>query len=332
MAGNEGVSMIGKTLGHYRCFLVCLAAVLYAGPAEAGICFGPVPSVRTLGTAEEAIFKPELLGFWALEEYRTFMIFERRRDSDDYQFTYIDIDSSTSGVGTGTYKGRLFRLGEHYILDIVPDDTVYEALIAAGQMPVWIFPLHTFHRVAIEGDRLRFGYLDCGWLEPEAPEVDLPHFLIEDDDLRVLTAASKELQGFFRVHAGDNEAFEEFPEFHRQDPAVGNLRLARVYREWHRYPEAEAAYQKFLALKADSTVEEEYVAFLVERRQDRQKRMDEELIAAARRGDAAAVRALIAARVDVNARDEAGFTALMEATEEGHADIVELLKKAGAKE
>ncbi len=56
------------------------------------------------------------------------------------------------------------------------------------------------------------------------------------------------------------------------------------------------------------------------------------MIDAARRGDAAAVRALIAARVDVNARDKEGFTALMGATEKGHADIVELLKKAGAKE
>ncbi|MFB3152847.1 MAG: ankyrin repeat domain-containing protein, partial [Candidatus Acidiferrales bacterium] len=35
---------------------------------------------------------------------------------------------------------------------------------------------------------------------------------------------------------------------------------------------------------------------------------------------------------DVNARDNNGRTALMWAMEKGHADVVQLLKKAGAKE
>ena len=41
---------------------------------------------------------------------------------------------------------------------------------------------------------------------------------------------------------------------------------------------------------------------------------------------------LIQAGVDVNARDNYGWTALMRATSKGHTEVVEVLKEAGAVE
>jgi ankyrin repeat protein len=56
-------------------------------------------------------------------------------------------------------------------------------------------------------------------------------------------------------------------------------------------------------------------------------------VAAAARGDLEAVRALIEAGVDVNAKEPMmGLTALEAAKVGGHKDIVELLRKAGAEE
>ncbi len=55
-----------------------------------------------------------------------------------------------------------------------------------------------------------------------------------------------------------------------------------------------------------------------------------QLAKAARQGDLATVRALLAAGVDVNARDEYGFTALMLAAHANRADIVRVLIAAGA--
>ncbi|MFZ3091694.1 MAG: ankyrin repeat domain-containing protein [Nitrospirota bacterium] len=56
------------------------------------------------------------------------------------------------------------------------------------------------------------------------------------------------------------------------------------------------------------------------------------LIEAARKGDTAGVNALLNKGADVNAKDKYGWTALMLASKKGHTGIVQLLKKAGAKE
>lgn len=59
--------------------------------------------------------------------------------------------------------------------------------------------------------------------------------------------------------------------------------------------------------------------------------INQDLIEAARTGDAAAVEALLAKGADVNAKDDrTGGTALMFAALEGHTDVVRLLVAAGA--
>jgi ankyrin repeat protein len=51
---------------------------------------------------------------------------------------------------------------------------------------------------------------------------------------------------------------------------------------------------------------------------------------AVRRGDVEAIRAMLRAGTDVNARDRYGQTALMLAAHRGHGDIVEFLVRSGA--
>ena len=60
--------------------------------------------------------------------------------------------------------------------------------------------------------------------------------------------------------------------------------------------------------------------------------IDEELLKAAEKGQAAKVRALLAAGEDVNAVNEesGGYSALMLAAKNGHAEIVKILIDAGA--
>jgi hypothetical protein len=55
-----------------------------------------------------------------------------------------------------------------------------------------------------------------------------------------------------------------------------------------------------------------------------------DLISAAERGDATAVKALLAKRADVNAKRSDGATALIPASENGHLDVVQALLARGA--
>ncbi len=53
---------------------------------------------------------------------------------------------------------------------------------------------------------------------------------------------------------------------------------------------------------------------------------------AAYRGHTETVKGLIEADADVNAKDNNGMTALMPAAQAGHTAIVEILKRAGARQ
>ncbi|MBI4025985.1 MAG: ankyrin repeat domain-containing protein [Verrucomicrobia bacterium] len=62
------------------------------------------------------------------------------------------------------------------------------------------------------------------------------------------------------------------------------------------------------------------------------EKLNETLLAAAAKGDADAVKDLIAKGAEATAKGKDGKTALKIATEKGYADVEEILKKAGAKE
>ena len=62
-----------------------------------------------------------------------------------------------------------------------------------------------------------------------------------------------------------------------------------------------------------------------------QMNLNKALIDAARKGDTATVKALLAAGADVNARDYCGATALMLAEWNGHAEIANILRNAAAR-
>jgi len=58
--------------------------------------------------------------------------------------------------------------------------------------------------------------------------------------------------------------------------------------------------------------------------------LNEDLFIAAKEGDAAVVRALLARAADVQAHDDAGWTPLMMAAQSGNAEVVDLLLEHGA--
>jgi len=69
---------------------------------------------------------------------------------------------------------------------------------------------------------------------------------------------------------------------------------------------------------------------LVMHAQEARRELDDQLWEAARKGDAAAVQALLDKGADVNARFRYGTTALFKAAERGHTEVVKLLLARGA--
>lgn len=69
---------------------------------------------------------------------------------------------------------------------------------------------------------------------------------------------------------------------------------------------------------------------LAARAQDAKQALNDQLWEAARKGDAAAVKALLDRGADVNAKFRYGATALFKAAERGHAEVVKLLLERGA--
>ncbi len=60
--------------------------------------------------------------------------------------------------------------------------------------------------------------------------------------------------------------------------------------------------------------------------------INKDLFKAATKGDTAAVQALLDAGADLNAKDKEGLTALVLAQRKGQSEVVEILRKAGAKD
>jgi len=60
-------------------------------------------------------------------------------------------------------------------------------------------------------------------------------------------------------------------------------------------------------------------------------KLNESLLDAIKNGDLSEVKAALGNGVDVNAKNDWNWTALMSASENGHTEIVYLLKNAGAK-
>ncbi|HKQ52326.1 MAG TPA: ankyrin repeat domain-containing protein, partial [Pyrinomonadaceae bacterium] len=69
---------------------------------------------------------------------------------------------------------------------------------------------------------------------------------------------------------------------------------------------------------------------LVTHAQEARRELDDQLWEAARKGDAAAVAALLDKGADVNAKFRYGTTALFKAAERGHTEVVKLLLARGA--
>ena len=174
---------------------------------------GCVPSLYPLYTKDTINFDSALLGTWTNSEGDRW-IFEQST-SKSYKLTHhqksYGLKNSVPG-DTAVFTAHLVRLNDYLFIDIALIDPGVKNDIAQVHM----IPAHTFSRVWIEGDILRFTRLSTDWLEEAITKqlVEIEHANIRDGI--ILTAASQKLQQFALTYAENKKVFSDVVMLRRE--------------------------------------------------------------------------------------------------------------------
>ena len=172
----------------------------------AGAC---VPSVNPFYTEKDIVFEPGLVGEWQkggtnqLETWK----FEKSGENA-YNLVVTDKDDKQ-----GKLDARLFKIDGQLFLDLIPNDCGF-APTQADVVNAAMFPGHLLLRVPQLQPKLQLAYCDYDWLSKclqENPEALKHH---REGDRGLLTAETKDLQGFIRQHLA--ELFQTPEEFKRR--------------------------------------------------------------------------------------------------------------------
>jgi hypothetical protein len=170
--------------------------------AAAWVFSGCIPSLHPFFDEKDLVMEPGLTGEWqekGSDEPEVWR-FEPAEDRS-YKLTTTDKENKQ-----GDFTAHLFKLEQHYFLDLVPSDCSYAA-DQADLVAFAMFPGHLLLRVTQFEPELQIAGFDYEWLQEhlEANPKALAHH--KEGDRIVLTAETRALQQFVLKHL--NELFEE---------------------------------------------------------------------------------------------------------------------------
>jgi len=179
-----------------RLFLAGLVAMV----ALAG-CVG---SLHPLYRDQDLIFDTGLLGTWKEKPDST----ESWRFSKSSDETYRLVVEDDGKIGT--FEARLLKLGNLTFLDFYP-----EWFSGMDYYKSHFVRMHSFLLVRQITPTLEMANVEDDWMRDflKAHPDALRHEWDDDDIL--LTAATADLQMFFRNHANDQGAFKDFSNLHK---------------------------------------------------------------------------------------------------------------------
>ena len=170
------------------------------------IVAGCVPSLNPLYTDKDVVFEPALVGVWAeKEDSEETWAFEKAGDKA-YKLVYTEKGKK------GEFKVHLVKLGNTLFLDLYPDDTALKEIDRNDFYKSHLLLAHTFAKVTQIEPRLQMAFFNPDWLKKllEKDPKAVRHEKIDEDRI-VLTASTKELQGFVLEHANTKDAFGDEP-------------------------------------------------------------------------------------------------------------------------
>jgi hypothetical protein len=175
--------------------LLCAASLLLAG------CF--VQSLHPFYTEQDVVFAPGLIGTWITGEKESdeAWTFEKT-ESNKYKLIITDRGEPYS------LDAHLAKLGTNLFLDLGLPEEGLKGIDDLRLYGAFLTPTHSIVKVWQLEPELGLSFMSPKWLgdllekEPNA----LRHEKI--DNRIILTASTKELQGFILKHANNTNAFE----------------------------------------------------------------------------------------------------------------------------
>jgi hypothetical protein len=169
----------------------------------------PVVSLHPLFTDEKLVFKEKLLGTWADDPNSPKVTWQFKRIAEPEK-AYKLIFSDDKGK-KGSFVARLVKLENSLFLDVYPAELPWEP--EDPNNVKWLYnsffliPAHTFMKIDSIEPQLKMQLTDDDSMEEllkENPNA-IKHTSVEDR--LILTASTKELQGFVLKYADDDRVF-----------------------------------------------------------------------------------------------------------------------------
>jgi len=183
--------------------------LFYLLAAFLGGCI-PVMSLHSLYTKEDVVFEKKLLGTWVDDPNNPKNTWEFSR-IEEPENAYILLFYGEEGK-KGSFIAHLVKLKNRFFLDVYPSELPWEP--EEPNSVKWLYnsffliPVHTFIKIEAIEPQLKMRFTDDDEKMRELLKEDpnaVKHTLIEDRFL--LTATTKELQGFVIKYADDVRLF-----------------------------------------------------------------------------------------------------------------------------
>ena len=207
LAKAEGAA--ARTRASYGAACILLLSALASGACS-------VPFLRPLHRPETVIKDDRVVGTWSSEGEMRVRAVVAKTDGAAYAAT-LDVWYEKEHKATLTADLWLVRLGAATFADLLLDKKTRDRLVQSHGL--LIVPMHQIFRLELDGDTLEVRSLDVDWLEKalRGGVVSLPHTFqpTEDGEIPVVTAATDEIERFFRENVDRAEAFDDATIFTR---------------------------------------------------------------------------------------------------------------------
>jgi hypothetical protein len=171
-----------------------------------------IPSINPFYTTKDLIFDSHLLGEWQEKD--------KPQEPEIWKFEQADgkgykLQVTEKGGKQGQFSAHLFKLKEHYFLDLIPTDCEY-ATNQADLVAASMFPGHLLAHVPQIEPELKIAFTDFDWLAKQL--TNNPSILTHrrEGDGFLLTASTQELQKFVLKHLNEGELFGKSSEMVRR--------------------------------------------------------------------------------------------------------------------